>query len=143
MCLEYKDFSIMPCWKCKLNLNVIYQNCLPWTLTTITSIVCPLTVPSLCWFSHSVNRCLILIYSSVCSFLSRAKVRHVSKLNIFLNLCCTLLHYSQLLPSLPMYFSFDGSASMLHLHCPAYWPHVVVQLLSHVQFFAAPMTAVH
>ena len=52
MCLEHKDFSIMPCWKWKLNLSVIYQNCLPWTLTTITSILCPLTVPSLCWFSQ-------------------------------------------------------------------------------------------
>ena len=143
MCLEYKDFSIMPWWKWKLNLSVIYQNCLPWTLTTMTSILCPFTVPSHCWFSHSVNHCLILIYSSVCSFLTCAKVRHVSKLNILLNFCCTLLRYSQLLLSLPICFSFDGSASMLHVHCPAYLPHVVVQLLSHVQFFATPMTVAH
>ena len=64
---------------------------------------CPFTLG---WFSHSVSHCLIWIYSSRCSFLSRAKVRHLPKLNISLNFCWTLLHYSQMLPSLPMYFSW-------------------------------------
>ena len=98
---------------------------------------CPFTLG---WFSHSVSHCLIWIYSSRCSFLSLAKVRHLPKLIspwIFAGHFCTIPRCCRPYQCT----SPDGSAPTLHLHCPAHLPHLVVQLLSHVQFFATPLTS--